>query len=400
MIPKEIIALRGENSKTYDLNNGKRSLEAHIGAVHYKDNYTNKTEPWKDIDLTWEGNRITKAPYELTHEGKKLTLKSKKTGKISTIELLEIGGKVIPSIPAIAWSVSKGLARAPGIALDTDLEVIAEFSAVRFRRILKSDKAPQEAKFKVTGDTNLVSIKASDKDGDLPVETSLKDGILTETLKPDRVVSYPIKIDPTWQVGTGTDDCARRLEATPEFNLQNPMRVGYWGSAGYEYGGGMRFTNITIPQGATIDTAYLTLRADASYAVTVVKSRISAEDVDNPATFADSGAAFDARWAARTAARVDWDNIPAWTKDEDYNSPEIKTVIKEIVDRGGWNSGQAMVIFWEDFDDRSTHTNLCWREAYAYEGSITYAPKLVIEFTPSVVAPTVTTEEVSDIGLD
>ncbi|GAI43319.1 unnamed protein product, partial [marine sediment metagenome] len=55
----------------------------------------------------------------------------------------------------------------------------AEFSAVRFRRVLKSDKAPLEAKFKITGDTSLITISASDEAGDIPVETSTKDGILT-----------------------------------------------------------------------------------------------------------------------------------------------------------------------------------------------------------------------------
>ncbi|GAI54561.1 unnamed protein product, partial [marine sediment metagenome] len=102
-----------------------------VGDVHYKDNYADPSEQWKDIDLTWEGNRITKAPYELTHEGNKLTLKDKQTGNITTIELDSIGGKKIPDVD---WERSKGLARAPGITtiedvtLDTDLEVIAEFS--------------------------------------------------------------------------------------------------------------------------------------------------------------------------------------------------------------------------------------------------------------------------------
>ena len=82
---EEILALRNENSKTFALDNGKRQLVLSIGAIHYKDNYADKSEEWKDIDLTWVGNRITKAPYELTLDGQKLTLKNNKTGEVSTI---------------------------------------------------------------------------------------------------------------------------------------------------------------------------------------------------------------------------------------------------------------------------------------------------------------------------
>lgn len=384
-IQKELIERRTANSKTYDLANGRRQTVVHIGDVHYKDNYTNPSELWKDIDLIWEDNRITKAPYELTHEGSKLTLGNKRTGDIATIELLDIGGKKIPDV---AWERSKGLAKTPsiatieGVALDTDLEVIAEFSAVRFRRILKSDKAPQEAKFKVTGDTGLLVARASDEDGDIFVETSLKDGILTETLKPDRPVKYPVRIDPTLQVGASTDDCRRRL-SDDSFSLTiDDNSAGAIDTTYDRYGCGMRFANIAIAQGTTIDAAYLTLRCYAARSGTVCNTRISAEDIDDAATFANDKAAFDARWAARTTAIVDWDSIGAWTKDEDYNSPEIKTVIQEIVSREGWSSGNDIVIFWEDFADRSTHVqDGSVRQAYSYDGSTTYAPKLVIEYT-------------------
>jgi hypothetical protein len=156
----------------------------------------------------------------------------------------------------------------------------------------------------------------------------------------------------------------------------------------YQYGEGMRFTNITIPNAPIIDSAHLPLRAYASRNGTVVNTRISAEDVDDAITFADDAAAFDTRWAARTTARVNWDAIPAWTVDTDYDSPEIKTVIQEIVDREGWASGNDIVIFWDDFDDRSSHTTVTGdytrREIYSYDGSTTKAPKLVITYTVPV----------------
>jgi hypothetical protein len=142
----------------------------------------------------------------------------------------------------------------------------------------------------------------------------------------------------------------------------------------------MRFTNVTIPPGSVITAAYLTLRARLSESGTACLTRISAEDVDDAPTFADDLAVFITRWNARTAARVNWDNIPNWTADTNYNSPEIKTVIQEIVDRAGWASGNDIVIFWEDFEDRSTHAVCNRRSAIPYDLTPANAPILHIEY--------------------
>ena len=190
-----------------------------------------------------------------------------------------------------------------------------------------------------------------------------------------------ISIDPALdlQVGAGSDDCFRK-RTYPEWDLNYVYQmVGRCTATNKQVGGGMRFTGVTIPQGATIVTAYLTLRCKYYYGGTPCNTRISAENVDDAPTFINSYVAFDSRYNNRTAARVDWDDIPVWTVGTDYNSPEIKTVIQEIVDRAGWVSGNSIVIFWEDFDDRSPTDN-AERLAHSYNSSPTYAPKLHIEY--------------------
>ena len=365
----EILSLRQENSKTFKLADGSEQLVISLGAIHYKDNYADPDEQWKDIDLNWEGNRITKAPYELTLEGNKVTIKDKKTSEVSTIELLS----VFPT----------GL----------KFEIIPEHTRVSFRHILPSDKVPFEAKFRITGKIPFLTTRASDDEGELELETSLEDGILTEKLSgvvdkltgKVRPVKGSIKVDPTWQVGASTDDC-QYTWSTSALALTTPHQVaGAYDGTDYMIGGGMRFLNVTIPQGNVIIEAYLTLRCSASKSGTVCNTRISAEDVDDAITFADDGAAFETRWAARTTARIDWDAIPAWTAETDYNSPEIKTVIQEIVDRVGWASGQDIVIFWDDFDDRSTHADVR-RMAHSYDGSTTYCAKLVVVHATAVAS--------------
>jgi len=183
------------------------------------------------------------------------------------------------------------------------------------------------------------------------------------------------------QVVAGSDDCYRRL-TTSLFSLTSEyLAVGYNGESNKQWGGGMRFVNITIPKGSTILTAKLTFQCYASDAAAGVNTRISAEDVDDPATFADNAAAFDTRWAARTTERQDWDNIEAWTIGENYDSVDFKAVIQEIIDREGWASGQDIVIFWEDFEDRSTGLAGQLRRAKSYEHGDNAPPKLTITYS-------------------
>ena len=183
------------------------------------------------------------------------------------------------------------------------------------------------------------------------------------------------------QVGAGPDDCRARWDGTGWVfrTTDTSISVGYWTSSSCKHGGGMRFTNIAIPKGSTINSAYITITARADRSATVVNSKIHGEDADSPSAFSDYS---DYSGRPRTSAEVNWDDIPAWTEDTEYNSPEIKTIIQEIIDREGWASGNALVIFWDDHDDRSTHSDQTNRAGQSYDGSSGKAPKLHIEYTP------------------
>ena len=330
----EIVTLRQENTKTFNLTNGKQLLEAHIGAIHYKDNYADLNEQWKDIDLTWKGNKITKAPYELTLEGQKITIRDKKTGEVSTCELLS-------SKPT-----------------DLNWEIIPKNDKVAFRHILSFDKIPFKAKFKITGKIPFVS-KASDDEGEIELETTFVDGILTEKLSQIkdkqtgkiRSSKGNIRIDPTWSVGVGSDDCLFTWYMTDWYfsTTYEFQGVGWLNEDQNKTGTGMRFTSINIPQGSTINNAHLTLIARQDDSVTIVNSKITGNDVDNAATWSTETDYRNRRGTIVggannnyiTSAQVNWDSIPAWTEGNSYNSPEIKIVIQEIINRGGWESGNC-----------------------------------------------------------
>jgi hypothetical protein len=165
----------------------------------------------------------------------------------------------------------------------------------------------------------------------------------------------------------------------------NPS-IGYYSATGLKRGTGNRFQNVTIPQFAIIDVAYITVRAQASKSNTTVNSYITGQLGDSSAF--SNIADYQARRGTVvggannnniTTAKVAWDNVPAFTADTDYNSPSIISVIQEIVN-GTWASGYDLTLFFDDHDGRSTAASETRRTIYHYTSSSNYCMKLHIEY--------------------
>jgi len=121
------------------------------------------------------------------------------------------------------------------------------------------------------------------------------------------------------QVDQSSDDCYRRLQASTFSTVGGTGYCGDYSGSGYDYNSGMRFKNITIPQGATILNAYLSLRASTKYGV-IPQTKIDGQDADDAATFSTAGD-YDAR--PRTSAYVLW-TPSAWAAGNWYDSPQHK----------------------------------------------------------------------------
>ena len=145
---------------------------------------------------------------------------------------------------------------------------------------------------------------------------------------------------------------------------------------------GLRFRSVPIPPGATIDTAHLIITSERDNTM-ACGTRISAENADNPPDFsADTYAIARARWENRTEARAEWDFTPhdIWVKDDQYNSPELKSVIQEVIDRPGWAQNNALVLFWNDWDGETLPFSN-WRSTYPHHISPLQTPQLFIKYT-------------------
>ncbi len=160
---------------------------------------------------------------------------------------------------------------------------------------------------------------------------------------------------------------------TSDFPFHGPSPVFAGGEAGGNYYDGYaQFFVVSIPAGATIDSAFLTVVCensgnDGGNTFTNLFFE-AADDPEVPGSVADHAG------RTRTTASTAWDGIDM-TVDEDLNSPDITAVVQEVVDRSGWNSGQRMNFFWDD--DGSDAAK--FYRVYAHEGT-GEAIKLHVEF--------------------
>jgi len=134
---------------------------------------------------------------------------------------------------------------------------------------------------------------------------------------------------------------------------------------------GMRFKGIAIPQGAKIVSASIQFKADKrTYGSTALTIRGQA--ANNAPTFSTSRGNVSSR--ARTLASVKWNPAP-WTSvgatGPGQQTPDLSSVIQEIVNRSGWVSGNSLAII---------ITGTGNRVAESYDGDKVGAPLLRVEY--------------------
>ncbi|HAU93194.1 MAG TPA: pilus assembly protein PilY, partial [Alteromonas sp.] len=138
---------------------------------------------------------------------------------------------------------------------------------------------------------------------------------------------------------------------------------------------GLRFTDVNIPQGATVTNAYLEFTAydtDTRNGATMLIRGIDQDNVSNFRYHSRN----DLRNIAKTGG-VTW-SIPDFRRNRTYQTGDLSSIINGIVGRSGWQAGNALGFVLSDFDEL--------RGAYSYSGKPSRAPRLYIEFNGNATA--------------
>jgi len=184
------------------------------------------------------------------------------------------------------------------------------------------------------------------------------------------------------RVNNGTDDMIEEIDTSSLYDENQLDLVVYGGDTPQKIG--LRFKNITIPNGANINNAYLEFQAnqDNSGQTDIT---ITGENSSNPVTYDDTNDG-DITSRTETTAAVDWLSVPAWLGGQTYQTVDITAIIQELVDAGGWQSGNAMALMLKPFD-ANCNTGECLRQAVSFDGNSAVAPLLHIIFDEPTTPP-------------
>ncbi|MCB0033100.1 MAG: right-handed parallel beta-helix repeat-containing protein, partial [Anaerolineales bacterium] len=132
---------------------------------------------------------------------------------------------------------------------------------------------------------------------------------------------------------------------------------------------GLRFQTVNVPPDVIITDAYLEFVVDETdYSSSTWQ--IYGQDADNADAFDTWNYNITSR--PKTAA-FEWQNVPSWTTVNGvYQTPDLSAIVQTIVNRSGWENGNAMAFIITGNDSRRT--------AVSHDNSPSKAPALVIEY--------------------
>ena len=178
------------------------------------------------------------------------------------------------------------------------------------------------------------------------------------------------------RVSANNDDAEERVSDGDMYRDSSDLEFGYDDFVGGLQTVGMRFRSVDIPQGATINSAYIEFVVDETDSGTT-NLVIYGEDADSPNQFANNDDNISDR--TKTSAFVNW-APSSWNSVNDlHQTPDIAAIIQEIVNRTGWAENNNLVMMVEP--GSGCNSLSCQRTAEAYDGDPDEAPLLVVDYT-------------------
>jgi hypothetical protein len=168
----------------------------------------------------------------------------------------------------------------------------------------------------------------------------------------------------TWEarIANGTDD----IEQDDGVQVSSPELELVEGD-GESQLVGLRFPSAPVPSGAAVTHAWVqfTVREETTDSASLV---VRAEYADDALAFGELAT------RSLTLASATWPAAPWSTPGEagaDQRTPDLSAVLQEVVDRPGWNPGNALVVVVSGSGTRT---------AESFEGNAGTAPLLHVEY--------------------
>jgi hypothetical protein len=201
----------------------------------------------------------------------------------------------------------------------------------------------------------------------LTADDSLLTGSDTVTITVNPDPNQPNVLD--IRVAAGSDDAEEKASGRVNLTSKDLNLVVDKGDQTV----GMRFNGVAIPSGATIVNAYIQFQVDEATSE-ATSLTLWAEATDDAPTFSRSSGDISLR--TRTDNRVLWSPPPPpWLTvgeaGDDQKTPNIASLIQEVVGQSGWSSGNSLVII---------ITGTGERVAESYNGDQNGAPLLHVEY--------------------
>ncbi|MFW5443501.1 MAG: Ig-like domain-containing protein, partial [Methylococcaceae bacterium] len=185
-------------------------------------------------------------------------------------------------------------------------------------------------------------------------------------------------------VATGNDDAEERISSGSVSLSSSDLEMVRDGVS--EQIVGVRFQGLNIPQAATIVEAYLQFKVDetSSEATNLV---IRGQDSANAAIFTTTR--FDLSSRSLTSTPVAWAALPVWgTASANQQSPDISAIVQEVVNLGGWASGNPIAFIISGTGKRVAES---YNGTSAPELHVTYSTDPVLLEAPIAVDDNFTT---------
>ena len=208
------------------------------------------------------------------------------------------------------------------------------------------------------------------------------------TLYFDDIRLYRSALPPVteWRITAGSDDAEEDVGGSAAFEIDlgsTDMELMYDNNPADpldEQVVGLRFVGIAIPKGSTITEAWVQFDADdVDDPEHVGNAYILIDGELNPASVTFENTPNNITGRPRTTAQVSWTSEP-WPvdggSDQKAWTPDISSIIQEIVDQDGWAGSALVLIFSQD----PATPSVGHRECDSFNGNASEAPLLHISY--------------------